>query len=210
MKGINIVDVLSKKTPERPEADSKNIQEQPKKVANPSDFDDAVEDIMLKEADIQQQTQTTPPLAVQQPQKVQAEVVEEEDVELDSEQTAEALIDMVDIVQKGVFVILGAKKIKKNIPEDLMRQFEAVDVKFARGEELTDKEKIQHERYLAMIKRLEILGNTVPFTDEERQQLLAATEVFAKKSGIKIPPGAWFGAQMASVISSRVIDYAML
>lgn len=202
--GINIVDVLAKKTTERPEVTEtiKSAGETvAKKVINSDDFDDQIDDLLL------QGSGEALPAHIP---AVEPEVVEPEEEEFDTEQSAEALIDLIDVTQKAIFMFFGAKKLKKQIPEDVMAQFISLDIKEMRGEELDDTEKKQLQRYKDFSHRLDRLAADTPFTDEEKADLMKCSESFVKKNGIKIPPSLWFGAQVVSIISQRAINQATL
>lgn len=133
----------------------------------------------------------------------------DEEIEQSSEESAEALIDMIDVVQKSLFIFLASRKIKRNIPEKLMEEFINIDIKDMQGKPLTEDEQKKLERYKAFEHRLNRVAKEMPFTKEEREDLMNCTKALVKKTGMRIPPGVWFGAHIASALSKRVIDVAM-
>lgn len=192
---VNIIDVLSKPTAQKP-AVREAIKEVVKPVINSNDFDEEVDQIAEAATEI-----LGNPLPVHEP--------DPEPPHPNPEQSADALIDMIDIAQKAIFLIIGSRKLKKKIPDELMEQFINVDLKDLRGEELTEAEKKQLERYKGFVHRLDRLASDIPFTKDEREDLKKATEAFVVKTGIVIPPSVWFFAQVGSVISKRVVTIAM-
>lgn len=184
MQGVNIVDVLKKPTELAPEVVEKEAKPE---IVSQDDF------------------QTPPPKPPTQETK-EPEQVEDD---FNYENSAEAMIDMIDTFQKSIFILLGARKIKRKIPAKLLEEMQIIDTKDVMGEALTDAEKKKLDRYKAMSRRMELLMKETPFSDEEIEEMQKATTAFAHDKGIKIPPGVWFGAKLGAILSKRVIGLAI-
>lgn len=141
--------------------------------------------------------------------EIENEIVDE-DQEEKNEQSAEALIDMIDLTQKALFGFWGAKKLKKKIPTKVMEEFISIDLKDLAGEDLTEDEKKKLAKYKDFDRRMQFLMKEIPFTDEEREELLAATKAFVKDQKINIPPTLWFSVQVLSKASERFITVATM
>lgn len=191
ISGVNITDVLSQKTKLRPEVTE--VVKDAIDIVKPSDFEPEV----FKQP---------------APEEISTEEPEPEETEEESDYdaSADALIDMLDLAQKSVFTLLGVKKLKKKIPDQVLERFQEIDLKDMMGQELTEEEQRQLQRYKAYEKRLERFSEDIPLTQDEREQLQRCTEKFCEKNKIVIPPGVWFGVQLVSVLSNRVINHIQL
>lgn len=196
-QSANIIDVLKKSTTRRPEV-TEVVKEAAKVITKPENFVENVEKIVENGgAPVKTEpVQTTP---------IPAEIEDD----YDYEKSAKALIDLLDTTQKSIFIFFGARRIKKKIPDKLMEEFISLDIKELSGGELTEPEKKKLQRYKDYCHRIDRLAADVPFTKEEREELAECTTEFAKAGKIKIPPGVWFGAQVMSIVSKRVINIAM-
>lgn len=176
-----------------------NEAPEPKPVQNPNDFSSGVNDQFN---DLLQPK-------VEEPAAPEFDA-EAEDEKGNPEETAAALIDMLDVAQKSFFVLMGSRKLKSKFPKKVMEKMMELDLKETVGEELTAGEKKQLAKYKAMFKRLDALAKDTPFTDSERADLERCTEAFVKKSGMNIPPHYWFMIQVGNVLSGRIINHVNL
>lgn len=206
---INITDVLSTPTQSKPET-GKTPESKPA-VPNSNDFDDAIESALIQGAGESIQKPLNPQQPTDQPQPEAARVVEDSGQMSDeeAEDSAEALVDMINMIQKSVFVLWGAKKEKKKIPKDLMEEFISLDIRDLRGEELNEQEKKKLKRYHEFAHRIDRIAQDIPFTEQEKAEFMACTSKFVQHYGVKIPPGVWFGVKVAEALSKRVIDIAL-
>lgn len=155
-----------------------------------------------------------------QAKKIESEIPEEEEEDEDpyadeeysakQENSADALIDMIDLTQKALFGFWGAKKLKKKIPEKVMEEFINIDLKDLAGEPLTPEEEKKLKKYKDFDRRMQFLLKDIPFTDEERADLKKATQAFVKEQKIVIPPTLWFSVQVLSKASERFITIATM
>lgn len=154
------------------------------------------------------------PLPLSEDQEVDIDDEEEEEDDETytqrQENSADALIDMIDLTQKAIFGFWGAKKLKKKIPEKIMEEFINIDLKDLAGEPLTPEEEKKLKKYKDFDRRMQFLLKDIPFTDEERADLKKATQAFVKEQKIVIPPTLWFSVQVLSKASERFITIATM
>lgn len=136
-------------------------------------------------------------------------VEQKEEPETDPENSADAIIDMINMVNKVVFLPAGAYKAKKKIPKDVFQIMEQAELKEYRGEELTDKDKKALKGYAIFNKKMEKLRVETPFTKEEIEELKPATIAMVKKFGWEVSEGVWFGVKLFELMSKRAINIFM-
>lgn len=189
MKGINIVDVLKNK----PEVKPEETEQKPVTTTqvNADDFEEPAPAKPVEQPPVKPEGEAAAP--------------EPED-DFNYENSSDAMIDMIDTFQKSIFILLGARKMKKKIPEKFIEECTVLDMRDVSGETLTPAEKKKLDKYKAFHRRFERFVQETPFTEEEREEMDRATLAFAKDGKIQISPGLWFGAKVASVLSKRVIS----
>lgn len=209
-KSYSIIDVLSKPTPMK--APSSKEFAEPKLGNFSEQAVSAFQSLMPQTAKIEEEESETPlPSAVK---SIAPEETEMEEVEVsqlsdeDAEDSAEALIDMIDLLQKGAFTFFVTRKMKRKYSPKVLKKFEEVSEKELLGEELTEEEQKILAKFEKFESRMDLLLDDIPFTDQDKEDLQKATEKLVKKSGMKIPPSLWFGINLVSLLGDRFMRVA--
>jgi hypothetical protein len=187
VEGINLSDVLSEETTHRPEKFDSILEVEEKKVE-------------IKQEDFTE----VAPTSVAVPNSNEPIIEEEE--KATPEESAQATIGMIDLLQKTIFSFVAAKKLKNKFPQALLDRFVALDIKDMSGELLDDEEKRVLARYKDFERRLKMISDEIPLTETEKADLMPATIAICKKHGIAVPTGLWFGCTLLDVISKRAIN----
>lgn len=206
----SIIDVLSKPTPMKAPNTSEFVKPT---TANFSEKAvSAFQNLMPKNEPEEEEEEAISSLAPVR--KIEREELEMEEVEHsqlsdeDAEDSAEAMIDMIDLLQKGVFTFFVTRKMKRKYSPKVLKKFEDVSEKELLGEELTEEETKILAKFEKFEKRMDLLLDDIPFTDQDKEDLKKATEKLMKKSGMKIPPSLWFGINLVSLLGDRFMKVA--
>lgn len=191
---VFLTDILAEETDEKPETYTPEMIEEsvPKQIeAEPPA---SVSSPAYEEHQAPRPTKATPQLAVEKERKVSAE------------QTAEALVDMINMANKSIFMPIRGVKAKKKIPKDVLAVMEITELKQLRGEALNDAEKKSLVALARYEKKLDTIRRDVPFSKAELEELKPATIAMAKKHGWEITETVWFVAKIGELFSKRIID----
>ena len=122
------------------------------------------------------------------------------------EASADAIVDMLNLVNKSVFVPLMTYKAKKKLPKHIIKIMEDAVLKEFTGETLTDAEKKAIKAFNMLNKKIETIKKEVPFSKDEQADLKPATLAIVNQFGWEITGAVWFGVKVFEMYSKRVID----
>jgi len=136
---------------------------------------------------------------------------EEEVVEFDAEESADAAIDIIEVIQQSLFMPLSAVKlIKRYGGREKINELKAAAIKKIAKETLSDEEKKFAAQYATYSSKLSEIRKDIPFQETDVLALKESTTKFCEKHGIQVNQNLAFGAGLVKVMSSRLIDIILL
>jgi len=181
------------------------------------DFEEIIlTDVLSQETDIKPETLTEKIVNefIPTPEPIQSVTAEEipqpeEEPKKNPEDSADAIIDMLNILNTGVFSIIRTKKLKGKYPEKVFDAMQNAVIKEMTGETLTDTDKIQLKKFKEFEMKMNLIKKDTPFSKEENESLKPATLAFVKQMGFEVGAGVWFGVKVTEMFSKRIIDIIM-
>ena len=190
---INLIDELSAPTIER---EVKPIElEQPEISVNESDF-----------------TPSATAMEEELPKPFAPALIEEkEKPKVSPEESADSIIDILDVATSTIFIPLIGKKLKNKFGDDVMTKAkEALLKELADPESLDDEERLLITKFKQFKAIMKETSEKIPFSDEEIRKLRPSTIRLCEKHGIQVNENVAFGANIIKVLGSRIVDVVTL
>tara|TARA_R110002126_G_scaffold289552_2_gene444704 strand:- start:3462 stop:4064 length:603 start_codon:yes stop_codon:yes gene_type:complete len=127
------------------------------------------------------------------------------------EESADSIIDIIDITTSTIFIPLIGKKLKQKFGSDVMlKAKDALLTELANPENLTEDEKVLIAKYKQFQAIMRETSGKIPFSDEEIRKLKPSTIRLCKKNGIQVNENIAFGANILKVLGTRIVDIVTL
>jgi len=135
------------------------------------------------------------------------EEVEKPYTEAEAKENATMLIDLIDTVNTATLTPLARWKLrKKRGGKDAIRKMQLVQEKQFTEKELTEAEKRLLFQYQAYLKDKEELEKAIPYTEDEREQLIRSATHYLKGKKIRISGDLSFWGELAMIQGSRLMQ----
>ena len=195
---INLIDELAAPTKERVASPTPSEFEQKEISVNLSDFTPSA---MVSDEE---------PSEPSAPAQLMEEPIEDVP-RVSPEESAESIIDIINVASSTIFIPLIGKKLRNKFGSDVMENAkEALLKELADPTSLSDDEKVlisKYNRFKAIMKET---SGKIPFSDEEIQQLRPSTIRLCAKHGIQVNENIAFGANIIKVMGTRIVDIVTL
>lgn len=207
LEKVVLTDVLKQPTKMRSEATEEETAKTSSSTANldNDDFDFSEQPEEIEEQTEQQNASL---------KKVAHEDEEEDDheeIDFDPAESADAAIDIMDVLQQTILMPLSSVKLSKRYGgKDKIKELKAVYLKKKSGDKLTDDEKKMASQYEAFKSSLDDIRSDIPFSTVDVAALKPSTTRMLEKHGFKVNEGLAFGTGFVKVMMGRVIDLVML
>jgi len=136
---------------------------------------------------------------------------EDEDDDFDAEESAESAIDILDVIQQGIFMPVSYIKLVKRFGgKEKINELKSSFIKKTNGEKLSEEEEQQALRYEVFDEKLREVRKEIPFNEIDVAALKPATIKYCAKKGIDVNENLAIGAGLVKVLSSRLITLMMI
>ncbi|RFC54862.1 hypothetical protein [Brumimicrobium aurantiacum] len=136
---------------------------------------------------------------------------EEDDDEFDAEESAESAIDILDVIQQGIFMPVSFIKLQKRFGgKERLNKLKASFIKKTNGEEMTEEENAEAMQYEVFDSKLREIREEIPFSEIDVAALKPSTVKYCAKKGIDVHENLAIGAGLVKVLSGRLINIVMI
>lgn len=127
------------------------------------------------------------------------------------EDSADSIIDMLDVATSTIFIPLIGKKLKNKFGANVMvAAKDALLKELADPENLSDDEKLLISKFKQFKAIMKETSEAIPFSDEEIRKLRPSTIRLCEKHGIQVNENVAFGANIIKVLGTRIVDIVTL
>ncbi len=138
---------------------------------------------------------------------------EEEKVKVDSKFTSDIIIGLLDGIQEPMFHFANEMRKRKRYFGSKEKYDEAVELSYMTEEKIREKYPDEADEKLALLARLhkfndrmDEITKSLPFTDDEKEEIRLPLKKMVEKHNFDIPPGIALFMVACKLASNRFID----
>ncbi|HZH69270.1 MAG TPA: hypothetical protein VFD80_02320 [Flavobacteriaceae bacterium] len=136
---------------------------------------------------------------------------EEEELDFDAEESAESAIDIIDVIQQGIFTPVSFIKLQKRFGgKDRINQLKASFIKKTNGEEMSKEEEAEAMQYEVFDEKIKEIREEIPFNEVDVAALKPSTIKYCERKGIDVNENLAIGAGLVKVLSGRLVNILMI
>jgi hypothetical protein len=155
----------------------------------------------------QKKIQEPPPVEQKQEPPAEQAAAPPPKIKLTARQGAEIIVGSVDLSFSILFKSIHDRKVKRRFPDDEEREVleaftDSLSDKAIKWEEVPEELRLKVKKY----QRLSAVKKRIPFSKDEKEQAITATQKVIELNGYDVPP--WLGVTVAAIniIGVRIAD----